>query len=148
MNVIDVLLRNRYVSSAAGIAITYILFSILQANHFIGTVLRGDQYYSYYLMFTPTLYAFFCLYVIQSHSFEKIGRSLVFGVVSGYVAGLAAYVVVVFSMGGGFARITNGGRNIENFLVMLLAPLFYLSWIYGALSALSVYLMRKRLGNR
>jgi len=141
---LNLLLRNRYILVGAGIAITYVLFSILQVNHFVGTLLRGDQYYSYYLMYMPTLFAFFCLYVMRAHSFEKLGWSLVFGVTAGYVAGLAAYVVVVFSMGDGFARITNSARYLESFLIMLLAPFLYLSWVYGALAALNVYLIKKR----
>lgn len=141
----DSLLRNRYILCGVGIAITYLVFAILQLNHFVSTLLRGDQYYSYYLTYVPALFALFCLYIARGRSFEKLGWSLVFGVVAGYVAGLAAYVFVTFSMGDGLARLANSARNLESFLVMLSAPFLYLSWAYGALAALSVYLIKKRV---
>jgi hypothetical protein len=145
MNVMSSLLRSRYVLCGAGIAIAYVVFAIFQANHFVSTLLRGDQYYNYYLMYVPTLFALFCLYVARTRSFEKLGWSLVFGVVAGYVAGLAAYIVVVFSMGDGLARIANSARDLKSFLIMLSAPLLYLSWAYGALAALSIYLIKRRV---
>lgn len=145
MNVMDSLLRNRYVLCGVGIAITYVVFAILQANHFVSTLLRGDQYYSYYSMYVPALFALFCLYIVRARSFEKLGWSLVFGIVAGYVAGLAAYFFVVFSMGDGLVRIANSATNQEHFLIMLSAPFLYLSWAYGGLAALSVYLIKKRV---
>lgn len=77
----------------------------------------GDQYYSYYLAYVPALFALFCLYATRAGSFEKLGWSLVFGVAAGYAAGLAAYVVVVFAMGDGLARITNSVRDVKSFLL-------------------------------
>jgi hypothetical protein len=139
------LLRNRYILCAAGIAIAYVVFAIFQANRFVSNLLRGDQYYSYYLAYVPALFALFCLYATRAGSFERLGWSLVAGVVAGYVAGLAAYVVVVFSMGDGLARMANSARDLKSFLIMLSAPLLYLSWAYGALAALSVYLIKRRV---
>lgn len=139
------LLGNRYILCGAGIAITYILFAILQVNHFVGTLLRGDQYYSYYLMYVLALFGFYSLYMVRGRSFEKLGWSLAFGIVAGYLAGLVGYFFVAFSMGDGFTRIANGARDLESFLIMLSAPFLYLSWVFGALAALSIYILKKRV---
>jgi len=145
MTVITSLLRNRYVVCAVGTAVTYVLFALLQVNHFVATLLRGDQYYRYYLTFVPVLFVLFCIYATRFSSFQKLAWSLGFGAVAGYVAGLAAYILVVFSMGDGLARIANSAGDIQGLGVMLAAPFLYLSWAYGAFAALSVYLIRRQL---
>lgn len=137
-------LRNRYLLCTVGIATSYLLFEILRVNHFIGTLLRGEQYYHYYLMYVPVLLVLFFLYTMRRRSFESLGWSLVFGIVAGYIAGLIAYFFVVLTMGDGFARVANNARDFEHFLAMISAPLLYLSWIYGAFSAAGVYLINKR----
>lgn len=146
MNTLSLLLRNRYGLSGVGVAISYVVFAIFQANHFVSTLLRGEQYYYYYLVYVPTLFALFCLYFMRASAFDKIGWSLVFGAVAGYVAGFAAYIILVIAMGNGLARIANSVKDIDGFLILFSAPLVYLSWVYGALSAFIVFVIRKKSG--
>lgn len=146
MKAVSSVMRSRYLVCGLGIAAIYIVFAVLQANHFVNTLLRGEQYYVYYLAYVSGLYVILCLYWSSLKLFAHVGWSLAFGAVAGYAAGFIAYFAVVFSMGHGFSRIANSATDLQRFLTMLFAPFIYLSWAFGALTALVVYLVKKRAG--
>lgn len=141
---INSIFRNRYVLCAVAIAITYLLFSVLPANKFVKSLLRGDQYRTYYLAYIPALFTILCLYMRRRRSYGKVG-SIVFGAFFGYLAGLGAYILVVFSMGGGLVRLQNSAEGLAGILLIFSAPLLYLSWAFGAFSALTIYLFEEKL---
>jgi len=145
MNIVNSAIGSRYVVYGLAIGATYVVFALFQVNHFVSTILRGDQHYAYYLTYIPALYLIFCLYGMRRNAFIKFGWSLWFGVIAGYVAGLFAYFAVTFSMGNGFSRIANTVNNVAEAFGVLTLPAIFLSWAYGALAAaLVVYLFRRR----
>jgi hypothetical protein len=137
----NLLFAKSYVLVGVGVGIAYAVFSILQINHFVGTLLRGDQYCFYYLIYLPTLLFFFCLYIARIQSFSNWKWLLIFGTITGHISGIIAYFAVIFFMGDGFVRIANSASDLEHFLYMLLVPFVYLGWAYGATTALSIYLL-------
>lgn len=133
------LLTNRYVLSVAAVVLTYFLLEIVQINHFLRTVLRGENYYRYYVLYLATLLILVLLYSAKFKSHQSAWRSVFVGLGGGYLAGLVASVILAFWMGGGLERITNSTRDLEGVLVLLGGPFIYMSWLYGALVMLSVH---------
>lgn len=139
----NIMLKNRYAICAVGIAIVYVIFEVIQVNHFLSTILRGDNYYRYNVLYLPALFVVFCLYSARAGSFERLGWSLLFGCVAGYIVGLFASVFMAFLMGDGATRIANSIRDMKYILAVLVAPALYMSWLYGGLLALFIYLVKK-----
>lgn len=145
MYAIKMVLRKPSALCTAGIVITYLVFTILQANHFVSTILRGRNYFYYYSLYLVILFLMFYLYARRIESFQKIKESLAFGLLTGYFGGLFASLFMVFFMGDGISRLKNSIGSEWGAVVIFCEPFLYLSWAYGMLAALLVYLLSRLL---
>lgn len=132
-------------ATVTAIAATYVVFWVLQANHFLGALLKG-RYGVYYVTYIAVLAVLISIESVAVRAARSAGVAMLRGVGLGHLAGIVGYCAVALSMGGVGARLARSAELLGwNIWILFFMPGLYLGWAYGALTAWGVFHIERRI---
>lgn len=128
---IKYLIDSRFFLSVLSLIITIAIFSVLTLNAWIYAWLRSKYYYSYQLLYLLIIFFSFLFYLKKYGDTVSVLRTLLFGAVVGYSAGIIAYFGSIFIAGNGLLRLLNSLRFSSIGFILFFPSFWLLSWLFG-----------------
>ena len=133
------------------LALAYLIAFLTLMNRWINFWLRGSYYLSYQAMFLTLLLILF-LVRLRRHRAEQLpGISMIiFGGISGYVAGLIAFLLHPIFQENGLQQVlaTLQFPAREAVIAFFWFPVRILSWLFGAITGMVIVVLSRWFGTR